>query len=175
VFGYRSRCSVALFMEPSFDSVLRAAPPSGMPDLIKQIQQGKDAKYLVYPGRFQAHRRWWQQRTTVVVADEGRSSVALWFFNDASPPDILKGLFHSAVVRRLLSQRQQTSHGEPLFDPATDGVATTRFVEHSFQQFSSQLEQAGWTLTHLFLAEDHQRLEVQLDDQQQVVKTVVQK
>lgn len=151
----QSACRVPLCLEPSLDDILRITPESDVTSLFCQIPPSSSStrsqSYLLLPGHFKPRRFWLKG----VVPDPSKStvSVGLWFLEEATEIDVVRGFFHAGVLRKLIEQRGS-------FDVEEDFETTQRFVDAHFPHFQSSLVRAGWHLEHHFLAEDQARVRI---------------
>jgi hypothetical protein len=130
VFPFKSLFSVQLLFEPEIGPVVEALPPLESAIFLKQLSRQNQSNYLICCSK---------------------NAVNIWYLKGASHVDILKGLFHANTIRYLLHQGKTTGN---LSLNESKYLACITFVDSCFENFYQGLSSQGWTLDHLFIAED---------------------
>jgi len=160
---YRSPYHLSLVVEPSLDRFSRVnAPRTHFPQRMREQSFSRPhAHLLCLVGDALADIR---------VDDEGKDrphaqpSLALFFVDNSSALDILRGYYHAYCIRQLVQDNPMLRISGHHFYLVVE--RTRAFVNSTFDQLCSRLLSKGWSLDHVFLADKERRLRVgrDLDD-----------
>ncbi|KAJ3296477.1 hypothetical protein HK104_001570 [Borealophlyctis nickersoniae] len=155
IFPYHSIFSVPLALEPYMAPCLPSLPPTRVSEFLSGNSLG--------PGGSGEHYR------LLVVKKRPKSrlglkkgdpvwTVCLWFLQDAKSEDILKGFYHSCVLRDMIERRPISSVEEGM-ERVQEGYA---IVGETVGELMSSMEEKEWDVDHTYLGYRNARIVVGL-------------
>lgn len=154
IYPYRSQFSVPLYTDPPFHSISLNLSHENLTRLLSLTENAKH-RYIIFCSGVQIRR-------SGKVFSKGIPSVSLWFHHDSDRHDLLRGTYHSAILRKVV--QESSDRGFQDFEDKNfrewEEVAES-LTQESFSGFQRELRLAGWQLDHLFVDEDLSRISVE--------------